>query len=91
MLRKEVKDILDNLQKLNVSELNEVLIETQLLISNNLHRFNELIEVLENTLIDIQTEFPNATIPLAETPQKYINIMDYIVPEDFLDLCKMGE
>ena len=91
MLKKEVKDILDNLQKLNVNELNEVLIETQLLISNNLHRFNELIEALENTLIDIQTEFPNATIPLVETPEKHINIMDYIVPEDFLDLCKMGE
>ena len=91
MLRKEVKNILDSLQKLNVNELNEVLIETQLLICNNLHRFNELIEVLENTLIDIQTEFPNATIPLVETPEKHINIMDYIIPEDFLDLCKMGE
>ena len=60
-------------------------------MKNGKERCNNLVVVLEDILRTINTEFPDATIPLVVSPTESIDIMDYIIPADFADKCQMGK
>jgi hypothetical protein len=55
------------------------------------NHFKGLITTLEDTLRTLQGTFPNAVIPLVVSPTETIDLMDYIIPADFVDRCQMGE
>lgn len=49
--------------------------------------FRRLCKDLKNILDELFEKYPNACIPLTVTPTKSIDLLDYIVPNDFVDKC----
>lgn len=91
MTSDNMKEAYKAIDKLNLKELSELSAEINDIISEKKERFNELIMSLEEILNEIFAEYPNAHIPLTLSPLEYIDIMDLIVPKDFIQKCKMGD
>ena len=91
MISDNMKEAYKAIDKLNLKELSELSAEINDIISGKKERFNELIMSLEEILNEILAEYPNAHIPLTLSPLESIDIMDLIVPKDFIQKCKMGD
>ena len=73
-----------------LEELNELSAEINNELNEKKERFDELVAALDKILDEIFTDYPNAYIPLTLSPTEDIDIMDLIVPKDFVQKCKMG-
>ena len=91
MTSDNMKEAYKAIDKLNFKELSELSTEINNTISKKKERFNELIAALDEILDEISTDYPNAYIPLTLSPIEDIDIMDLIVPENFIQKCKMGD
>ena len=90
MTSDNMKEAYKAISKLSLEELGELSAEINNTISGKKERFNELVVALEEILDEIFTDYPNAHIPLTLSPLEDIDIMDLIVPKDFVQKCKMG-
>lgn len=79
-------DLMDNLSKMNESQLLTLAEAASDRIIERRGRFTTLCENLARDLQILFDEFPNATVPLGG-----IDLMDHIVPEDFVDSCEIGD
>ena len=91
MTSDNMKEAYKSIGKLNIEELIELSAEINNTISGKRERFNELIVALDEILDEIFANYPNAHIPLTLSPLEEIDIMDLIVPKDFVQKCKMGD
>ena len=95
MTSENMKQAYEIVSKLSLEELSELSTEINNTISGRKERFNELIITLDETLNEIFTDYPNAHIPLTLSPLlspiEEIDIMDLIIPKDFVQKCKMGD
>ena len=90
MTSDNMKEAYKVISKLSLEELGELSAEINNIISGKKERFNELIVALEEILDEIFTDYPNTHILLILSPLENIDIMDLIVPKDFVQKCKMG-
>lgn len=90
MTSENMKQAYEIVSKLSFGELSELSAEINNTISGKQKRFNELVVALEEILDEIFADYPNAHIPLTLSPLEDIDIMDLIVPKDFVQKCKMG-
>ena len=90
MTSNNMKEAYKVISKLNLEELSELSAEINNPISGKKERFNELIVALEEILNEIFADYPNAYIPLTLSPLESIDIMDLMIPKDFVQKCKMG-
>ena len=90
MTSENMKQAYEIVSKLNLEELSELSAEINNTISGRKERFNELVSALDEILHEIFANYPNAYIPLTLSPLEDIDIMDLIVPNDFIQKCKMG-
>lgn len=89
----EVKfaDLLDQVQKMDKQQLLTLADACATRIEERQERFDYLCGELEKYLEAIYQEFPNAHIYLTKTPTQDIDLLDYILPEDFLKICQIGD
>lgn len=90
MTSDNMKEAYKVISKLSLEELSELSAEINNTISGKKERFNELVVALDEILNEIFADYPNAHIPLTLSPLEDIDIMDLIVPKDFVQRCKMG-
>ncbi len=90
MTSENMKQAYEIVSKLSLEELSELSAEINNTISGRKERFNELVSALDEILNEIFADYPNAYIPLTLSPLEDIDIMDLIVPKDFIQKCKMG-
>lgn len=90
MTSDNMKEAYKIVSKLSLEELSELSAEINNTISGKKERFNELIVALDEILNEIFADYPNAHIPLTLSPLEDIDIMNLIVPKDFVQKCKMG-
>ena len=90
MTSDNMKEAYRIISKLNLEELSELSAEINNEINEKKERFNELVAELDRILNEISTDYPNADIPLTLSPLEDIDIMNLIVPKDFVQKCKMG-
>jgi hypothetical protein len=83
--------ILAQLSDMDANQLKNLATITQEMLDWRKNHFNDLITTLEDTLRTLQGTFPNAAIPLVVSPTETVDLMDYIIPADFVDRCQMGE
>ena len=79
-------DLMDNLSKMNESQLQTLAEAASDRIIERRDRFTTLCENLVRDLQILFNEFPNATVPLGE-----IDLMDHMIPVDFVDSCDIGD
>ena len=84
-------EIINQLPNMDSSQLKELADLAQKAFDLRKNYFNNLVINLEDALRTINAEFPNAIIPLMISPTEIIDLMDCIVPKDFVDRCQMGE
>ena len=84
-------EILTRVWDMDAEQLKELASTTQELLDWRKNHFNDLVAILEDTLRTLQGTFPNATIPLVISPTETADLMDYIIPADFAERCKMGD
>lgn len=78
---KEVEGLLDDLTFDELVEVRDLLISR---VSDKEARFTELVQKLEDVLNAIQDEFPRSYVPLQITPDKFIDLNDYMIPKNFV-------
>jgi hypothetical protein len=55
-------------------------------------KFNSLCKDLYNVLIDLNTNYPKAIVPmLVVTPTEKLDVLDYIVNENYIEECKIND
>jgi hypothetical protein len=55
-------------------------------------KFNSLCKDLYNVLTDLNTNYPKAIVPmLVVTPTEKLDVLDYIVNENYIEECKINE
>ncbi len=79
-------DLMDNLSKMNESQLQALAEAASDRIIERRERFTTLCENLARDLNTLFDEFPNAKVPLGG-----IDLMDHIVPKDFAESCEIGD
>ena len=89
----EVKfaDLLDQVQNMDKQQLLTLADACATRIEERQERFDYLCGELEKYLEAIYQEFPNAHIYLTKTPTQDIDLLDYILPKDFLKICQIGD
>ena len=89
----EVKyaDLLDKLGEMSQSQLAGLLTATEDRMVERLERFQYLCKQLEMYLDTIFKEFPNANVYLVKSPEETINLLDLIIPQDFLKKWEIGD
>ena len=75
--------------KMTVTQLNAIIKEAEEVRDEKLARFDNLCINLREAIAMIDIEFPNANIYLEKSPYERINIMEYIVPQNFLEICEI--
>ena len=84
-------DLLDHLNEMSQSQLAHLLTATEERMEERLTRFQYLCGQVKASLDIIFREFPNAKLPLTKTTAGEIDLMDYIVPSDFVEKCEIGD
>lgn len=89
----EVKyaDLLDKLGEMSQSQLAGLLTATEDRMAERLERFQYLCKQLEMYLDTIFKEFPNANVYLVKSPEETVNLLDLIIPQDFLKKWEIGD
>ena len=89
----EVKyaDLLDKLGEMSQSQLAGLLTATEDKMAERLERFQYLCKQLEMYLDTIFKEFPNANVYLVKSPEETVNLLDLIIPQDFLKKWEIGD
>lgn len=89
----EVKyaDLLDKLGEMSQSQLAGLLTATEDRMVERLERFQYLCKQLEMYLDTIFKEFPNANVYLVKSPEENVNLLDLIIPQDFLKKWEIGD
>lgn len=89
----EVKyaDLLDKLGEMSQSQLAGLLTATEDRMVERLERFQYLCKQLEMYLDTIFKEFPNANVYLVKSPEEIVNLLDLIIPQDFLKKWEIGD
>ena len=89
----EVKyaDLLDRLGEMSQSQLAGLLTATEDRMAERLERFQYLCKQLEMYLDTIFKEFPNANVYLVKSPEETVNLLDLIIPQDFLKKWEIGD
>ena len=55
-------------------------------------KFNSLCKDLYNVLTDLNTNYPKAIVPmLVVTPTEKLDVLDYIVNENYIEECKIND
>lgn len=90
MSTNSMEQIYKNINNLNVKELTDLSEIITSKLEGKKARFKALVESLKVVLDTISTDYPNAVIPLIVSPNETIDIMDLIIPEDFIEKCKIG-
>jgi hypothetical protein len=55
-------------------------------------KFNILCKDLYNVLTDLNTNYPKAIVPmLVVTPTEKLDVLDYIVNENYIEECKIND
>lgn len=84
-------DLLDKLGEMSQSQLAGLLTATEDRMTERLDRFQYLCKQLEMYLDTIFKEFPDANVYLVKSPTEQINLLDYIIPQDFLEKWEIGD
>ena len=84
-------DLLDHLNEMSQSQLAHLLTATEDRMTERLDRFQYLCGQVKTALDIIFREFPNSKLPLTKTTAGEIDLMDYIVPSDFVEKCEIGD
>lgn len=84
-------DLLDHLNEMSQSQLAHLLTATEDRMTERLDRFYYLCGQVKTALDIIFQEFPNSKLPLTKTTAGEIDLMDYIVPNDFVEKCEIGD
>lgn len=84
-------DLLDHLNEMSQSQLAHLLTATEDRMIERLDRFHHLCGQVKTTLDIIFQEFPNSKLPLTKITAGEIDLMDYIVPSDFVEKCEIGD
>ena len=89
MSTNSMEQIYKNIDNLNVKELTDLSEIITSKLEGKKSRFKALVESLKVILDTISADYPNAVIPLTVSPNETIDIMDLIIPEDFIEKCKI--
>lgn len=89
MSSNSMEQIYKNIDNLNVKELTDLSEIITSKLEDKKANFKALIEALKVVLDKISADYPNAVIPLIVSPNETIDIMDLIVPENFIEKCKI--
>lgn len=84
-------DLFDHLNEMSQTQLANLLTATEDQMTARMDRFQYLCKQVKVYLDTIFQEFPNAKVPLTKTPTDEIDLMDYIVPCDFVEKCEIGD
>lgn len=84
-------DLLDKLGEMSQAQLAGLLTATEDRMTERLDRFKYLCGQVKMYLDVIFDEFPNSKLPLTKTTAGEIDLMDYIVPSDFVEKCEIGD
>ena len=84
-------DLLDHLSEMSQAQLTNLLTATEDRMTERIDRFQYLCGQVKVYLDTIFQEFPDAKLPLAKTTAGEIDLMDYIVPSDFVEKCEIGD
>lgn len=84
-------DLLDKLGEMSQTQLAGLLTATEDRMAERLDRFQYLCKQLEMYLDTIFKEFPNANVYLVKSPEEHINLLDLLVPQDFLKKWEIGD
>lgn len=91
LLDKKMEDALHYLKFMSKSQLSEMVNAAQLQIDKRDKEFMELCTTLVEVLFKLHLNYPNSNIYLTKDYDEKINIMDYILPKDFLERCDINE
>ena len=89
MSTNSMEQIYKNIDNLNVKELTDLSEIITSKLEDKKSRFKALVVSLKVVLDKISEDYPNAVIPLTVSPNETIDIMDLIIPEDFIEKCKI--
>lgn len=84
-------DLLDKLGEMSQAQLAGLLTATEDRMVERLDRFQYLCKQLEMYLDTIFKEFPNANVYLVKSPEENINLLDLLIPQDFLKKWEIGD
>lgn len=84
-------DLLDKLGEMSQTQLAGLLTATEDRMTERLDRFQYLCKQLEMYLDTIFKEFPNANVYLVKSPEEHINLLDLLIPQDFLKKWEIGD
>lgn len=84
-------NLLEQLGDMSQSQLAQVVTATEDILAGRLSRFNHLCAQLEGALRAIDIEFPNANVYLSKSPTEQVNLMDLLIPQDFVKKCEIGD
>ena len=84
-------DLLDHLNEMSQAQLANLLTATEDRMTERLDRFHYLCGQVKTYLDVIFQEFPNSKLPLTKTTAGEIDLMDYIVPSNFVEKCEIGD
>lgn len=84
-------DLLDKLGEMSQTQLAGLLTATEDRMTERLDRFQYLCKQLEMYLDTIFKEFPNANVYLVKSPEENINLLDLLIPQDFLKKWEIGD
>lgn len=84
-------DLLDKLGEMSQTQLAGLLTATEDRMVERLDRFQYLCKQLEMYLDTIFKEFPNANVYLVKSPEEHINLLDLLIPQDFLKKWEIGD
>lgn len=84
-------DLLDKLGEMSQAQLAGLLTATEDRMAERLDRFKYLCKQLEMYLDTIFKEFPNANVYLVKSPEEHINLLDLLIPQDFLKKWEIGD
>lgn len=84
-------DLLNKLGEMSQTQLAGLLTATEDRMVERLDRFQYLCKQLEMYLDTIFKEFPNANVYLVKSPEEHINLLDLLIPQDFLKKWEIGD
>lgn len=84
-------DLLDKLGEMSQTQLAGLLTATEDRMAERIDRFQYLCKQLEMYLDTIFKEFPNANVYLVKSPEEHINLLDLLIPQDFLKKWEIGD
>lgn len=83
-------DLLDKLSQMSLEQLEHLELSAHEAQTERRERFDYLCGELEKYLEALFQEFPNSHIYLTRTPEEKVDLMDLILPKNFLEKCQIG-